>query len=271
MVATRFKVMASVIAATAILSSGMSAYADSVNMTYTGVLGGKTITGTYGGMTGASPTSGSFNTSAGLYTFNVNSTSGGNPMNVSAGDKLYGVCVDITHAISTNTTANYDVVKLSDSGGISFANGVGGINASQITAIAYLWDAHYANVLNGTEDAAVFQMAVWNILYNKTGVVWADNRNAVLSYTNTSLPTQQTQAYSWADVASRAAVANPNYVSDVELYAFISNGTIQSFAFGVPGNVVPLPAGASMGLTLLGSLGGIVGLRNLRRRSNSQA
>ncbi|MCL2645686.1 MAG: VPLPA-CTERM sorting domain-containing protein [Phycisphaerales bacterium] len=253
----------------AMAASAGATYADSVNMTYIGPTGG---VGTSGGKAISNHwtingVSSSNNTTAALYQFTVNSVSGGNPLALSQGDTVTAACIDITHGISPSST-NYNVEQVTTSTVINNGiNGTNSMNANQIEALTYLF-SKYLNTAIAAGEGAEFQVAVWDILYNGDGTSLGTNTS--YSYDGTTVNT--TTASNWATDAANFALANPGANIGMDLYAIIdANGITQSFGVVIPadkgGVAVPLPASASMGLVMLGSLGGFAGLRNIRRRS----
>ena len=258
----RFKLLASVIATTVILSSGMSAYADSVNMSFVQVTGGVGADGgkeidNYWSINGLARSN---HTTAGFYQFSVNYTEGNNPLTLRPNDIVSAVCIDITHGIDKGT-ATYSVEKVTTETEIK--NGIGGMNENQIQAMTYLF-AYYLDDAYAAGLGAEFQVAVWNILYD--GAVTGLTNNATISYSNTN--TNLSLASSWSVEAANFAKTNPGYDFGMELYAIIDSvGIAQSFGVVIPGDkgghVVPLPAAVWVGGIMLGGMGG---LKTLRRR-----
>ncbi|MCL2645710.1 MAG: hypothetical protein FWD61_01750 [Phycisphaerales bacterium] len=264
MIATRFHTLAYIAAATAIIASGMSARADSVTMTFNASQPNTqavTVNWSCNGQSGVDYTS------AGIYNFTVNSISGGNPLSLSTGDTITGLCIDLTHQVNYGQTGTYTVEQIANVSGLN--NGVGGMNANQITAISYLWET-YGLTATTPALAAELQMAVWDILYNGYGTNLANDASATVIYSSTTADV--TTAANWAQQAANWAMTNSASSLNVDVYALVNSDGIQSFAIAFPGSnspppSVPLPAGASMGLIMLSSLGCFFGLRrHIRRR-----
>ncbi|MCL2645709.1 MAG: hypothetical protein FWD61_01745 [Phycisphaerales bacterium] len=262
MLTTRFKTLAYATAATAIISSGVSARADSVTMTFNATQPNtQNITATWsaGGQNGSNATS------AGIYNFTVNSISGGNPLSLTTGGTFTGVCIDLTHQITSGSVNTFTVEQMTSATVVD--NGVGGMNTNQINAISYLYTM-YGSTATTPALAAEFQIAVWDILYNGAGTNLASDANATISYSATTADV--TTAAGWAQAAASWALANPSASLNVTIYALVSSDGVQNMGIisTAPPSSVPLPAGASMGFIMLGSLGSFFGLRtHLRRRS----
>jgi hypothetical protein len=232
---------------------------------------------------------------AGIYAFTT--TTAGDGATVSSGGnlgtneanyistKLAGgfsaVCVDFTHNVNFGQGSTWTVENITANGGVGLdGNGIG-INAKQASAITYLWDIHRS--IKQAADAAsgaAFQMAVWDVVYD--GHLYdaslSGNKPAPsVSYLTpgaTTLSDTAKLANSWAADAEYAA--NHGYVPNGNVYALVNTSGVQSFNFAILdpvgtgqfGNVVPLPAAAGVGFSMLGGFGMLAGLRKrLRRRA----
>ena len=262
-----FKTLAYSVAATVILSSGVSAYADSVTMTFnTSQPNSKAVTVSWQ----AGDQKSVDYTSAGIYNFTVKSVDGDNPLSLTPGSTLTGVCIDLTHRVYANQTGTFTIEKFEAA---NIDNGVGGMNATQVAAIGYLWQT-YGLTATQTGLAAEFQMAVWDILYNGYGTNLANDPTAKVTYSGTTASI--TTATNWAQTAATWAASHSVSDLSVAVYAMVNSDGIQSFGVAFPSSnsappTVPLPAGASMGIALLSSLGGFFGIRShLRRRRAAQ-
>ncbi len=159
--------------ASALCAGGMTARADSVTVTGTFATSQPNtvpvnLQSNYNDNTSGNLTT-TVSTVAGLYNFTNASFAtapGSSPLTLTqvedalggVGGTFQAVCIDFAHDITYGQTASWTVENLTS----ITSNGVG-ISSDQANAIAWLW----ANQVTGTPDQdAIFQMAVWDLVYD---------------------------------------------------------------------------------------------------------
>lgn len=296
----RHRAIAYLVAVAAVLATGLGVQAGSVTVTGTfnssqpcTVDTGLTSNYNDSNMGGKTTT---VSTVAGIYNFTATDFSGSNT-DVSAVKSALGisdtnsifhaVCIDFTHNVWFGQTGITWEVK--DLNGLdATVNGVG-VSGEQAKAIAYLWQQNLpsrdANGIFDANGAAIFQMAVWDLIYNGGGTY--SQITGTLAPT-VSYPYGTAHALGLDGLAATAAQTawNNRSSSQYNVYALVNTNTspspgggmppYQSFNFAISGPalslaepvVVPLPASAGVGLGMLAGFGGLFGIRKqmCRRR-----
>lgn len=171
---------------------------------------------------------------------------------------VYTYCIDVAAIIYTGQTYNFNSPVDLGSASLPFTT-------QQINGIYNLWtDTHFglANGVNGPvtsasqQDAAMFQVAIWDILYNDGSTSLT---NSALSFANPSdgldsTSLQNALTYANQDYNAPAPSGNPG------VFALVATDGSQNQALYIggtlpPATTVPLPASSSAGLALLGICG----------------
>ncbi|ACL72049.1 PEP-CTERM sorting domain-containing protein [Thioalkalivibrio sulfidiphilus] len=129
-----------------------SASANTVDLRYTGFVGGSTtgtLYDTNGNLIGGS---GSLNVNAGLFGFNVLGSSG----DVEWGGRVEAFCIETGIALNTSSTVTYNVVNAGDY-----------FSASQLGAIQSLYGNNHTS-LGSTATNVAFQLGLWEIINETT-------------------------------------------------------------------------------------------------------
>ena len=247
----RFSIKALAIAAViGSLAAGASA-TTTLNATFNGVSPGANFNYSFDGS--------STSTTAG--TFNWTSVTGGS-VNYGA---FTAFCIDLTQNISTGGTYLYNVDPLqngptpgTDTGGHGVNGAMGATKAGELDE---LWGRYFNNILVGTtaqqqQNAAAFQIAVWDIVYG-TG----------LNLTNNSANFHATNGSDPDVVQAQTELNSLNGLGPMANLVALDSSTNQDMVMSPSGTqpaggAVPEPMTA--GLSALG-LGGLL-LAALRRR-----
>lgn len=170
-------------------------------------------------------------------------------------------CIEITQYANSGT---YDAAGLNvaPNPGQFVTNpdpGFGGLGmgADKANQITYLWDQYYATARTTSSTAAAFQVAVWELVYDTDFDVTTISGSSTSGFrarqhmgSYDSFVTT-TQAY-LADVAANWSTYTPSF----SLLAMSNDNYQDQVFFGadLPGQTVPVPASAWMGLVTLGGL-----------------
>jgi hypothetical protein len=244
---------ASLVVLAAIVGTAGSAFADTVTMHFSNVSPGASVKYKVNGS--------SVNTTGGVMNFTVNSESDTaetpsqvNPFTNLVGDSITTFCINAAQTLHTNDTYTIAYQPFSD---------------NPATLLQELYAAHFADIGSSTTNAAAFQMAVWEIVYDApnsgaytynnglTGGLFQDNgsTSAIVSEANTFLSNFQTLG---AAKASNWTLYELNSSSgQSQLYA-VNNPTTNTPA-------VPLPAAAPEGMLLLAGMAGVGAFKKLRK------
>jgi hypothetical protein len=172
----------------------------------------------------------------GAYGFNMTDTSG------QMGD-FTAWCLDISHYLGTSGANTYEVTST------PFTNSYG-MDASQIARVQAVFDANYATLILGNAiQAAGFQVALWNALYDTD---WLATGGLFAVKDGTGGSSSQANAY-------LLAAMNYHGAHRYNMSFLQSTTNKQNLVTVAP---IPLPAA---GLLLLTALGGMGTLRRRRR------
>jgi hypothetical protein len=201
------------------------------------------------------------------------------------------VCIDLTHNINSFPAAGSsgtwaddpltDVTADGSSGPPAISGNGVGVSQQQANAIEYLFDEFNPSLSTTPAAAAIFQMAIWDVLYGSvpTGDPNAGKSYAVLSSPSVldGNPTPSLGFSGNSNINAAAADAYTAFVDgsgDSQDNALIFDALptdLQSFAiaFVPPSSVaaVPLPLSAGVGFGMLAGFGGLAALRKRIRSS----
>ena len=220
-------------AAALFMATALSVSATTVSLTYDGPSAVNPQTATITAAPVMSP-SGSWPLTVGAYGFEMTDTSG------QMGSFL-AWCLDISHYLGTSGESSYTVTDT------PFASSYG-LDSGQMARVQSVFDANFGllDVTVGNQ-AAGFQLALWNALYDTDWVIAGGAFSATASTSILSLANGYLTA---AHLFSGDSVWNLTFLE--------SNTGRQNLVTATP---VPLPAG---GLLLLAALGGL-GLARRRK------
>jgi len=197
------------------------------------------------------------NTTAGRFNWTVTSCETINGVTFNAGDQFTTFCTELTQFISTGDTFTYSSVAVADMPTVGQLGApMGSFRAGLIQE---LFNNYYATAVNGTTtEAAAFQVAVWEIVYedrvddvgSSLTIAAALNAGAD-SFTVSSNYDAVQQANTWLDALTG------NYSADDSLIGF-GSGSAQDQLL-----LVPLPA--PLWLAGVGLAGVVFGRRKLQR------
>lgn len=177
-------------------------------------------------------------TNAGAYGFNMTDTTG----NLGS---FVAWCLDISHSLKSSATYFVTDTPFSNSFGLS---------DTEKSRVQSLFDANYASLNAGDRDeAASFQVALWNSLYdNDTDVFSGDFSATGRGDTDLTLANGYLAAASQWRIDGNARAYNLTFLES-------TSGNDQNF---VTASAVPVPAA---GLLLVTALGGIGVIRRRRK------
>ena len=226
----------------ALASATTGASAETLDLTYGGLVGG-------GVAVNVTHSGGSLNTAAGLFQWN--------------GGTAHSFCVELTQYVGTGTTS-YDCTTL-EAASTDLATAIGAVDDTELAYIAELFEKHSAAALaftspgNTTDltEAAAFQFALWEIVYEGTGAWNVGSGDTFME--------QFTTGGNGGLVGAAVTMANEwlggltGTVSDAWLQrvVLLTNGNRQDQVL-----LVPLPAPFAFGA--LGVLGVMIGRRRFR-------
>jgi hypothetical protein len=238
---------------------GSAAYDDTVSMTFDEVGLGQGVIfkfdgngdGAFSGGAGSGDLIGA--TVAGRLSWSVQSVTGdANPY--SAGQTLYTFCTEVNQYVGLGQTYTYDLISAAQA---PLSNPMGETAAN---ALGSLFGAYYETAVNGTNaQAAAFQIAVWEIVYEMADAVEGleDLNVNTGEFRVIAGATARAQANSW--LASLAGL-----LVDGQILGFGNLSGQDQLALGAlaGGGVVPLPAPVM--LAGFGLLGLVLARRRLR-------
>jgi hypothetical protein len=181
-----------------------------------------------------------------------------------AGSNLTTFCIEGTQDVMISQTStfanifNNPAIAPQDNSGSQYEMGTHAADLNKF------WDAYYGQALLSNENAAAFQMGVWEIVYD--GAASADFSSGLFQASavggDPTSSSALSQAQSWL-----AGLSSADPTVHYQLYV-LSDPNLQDQLFGVPTDggtppSVPLPAAFPMGAALVGVLGVA---RKLRRR-----
>ena len=215
------------------------ALADDMTMTMLGI-NGQGIT--YDFNDGVNTFSG--DTTAGIFTWQVDSTTSSD---YTVGQTFQSFCVELVQQVRTGNQYDYEIV---DPTQVPSPNGDidAGMAAEQAAMISSLFDQHWDDATDGSSlNAAAFQIAVWEIVYEGANVNYGDGQAAA-----TGLSTQN----GWFTATNNNGATD---LADQWLAGLFNNGISAALmGFTSPTaqdqiTIVPLPAPVALaGLGLLG-------------------
>jgi hypothetical protein len=172
----------------------------------------------------------------------------------SSGLPTTGFCIEMQYS-TTSSYKWYDLVALSDAPVSAYPNNDSlPMGAAKATDLAKLWAAHYNDTIGSNTDAAAFQLAVWEIVYENASS-W--NVTSTSDVTNGFKATGNSAALNLANTWL-GELANGDYVAVAPNLAAYSNATYQDYMVQVP----------APGAILLGMMGlGLVGW--IRKRKHA--
>jgi len=167
------KSLAALVAVAGVAVAG-SANADTVTATFNGVSPGLNVSVNYDGALGGS----AFNqaTTAGRFNWTTTNTNPAPPLTVGSqvfnvGTQFITFCIELNQTIASGGSATFTVSSLTSAPGVGPT-----ISAATALSIRELWeDDYYQHVignLNGAglaQNAAAFQVAVWELIYDQGG------------------------------------------------------------------------------------------------------
>jgi hypothetical protein len=251
--------------------AAMATRADTVTATFNGLQWGGTVyvASNYNDSLAGTANNAYVDVYTGIYGFTETSPGSNLPLNA--------VCVDVAHNIYGGNSGTYNVVPVDQVGTIN--NGVG-ISPLQAVALGYLAGSLPTDLSTVTNDAAgIFQMAVWDLLYNGGGTYSGVTGQPAptISFTSYSLSADGIQtAANYAADAYAEAKHNPSGTGVEGVLALVNtdNLPLQSFMLVIGGTAtplarpVPLPASAGVGFVTLALFGALFVIRKrLSRRA----
>ncbi len=182
-------------------------------------------------------------TTAGIFDW---TRTGGDASNPTGDFKSF--CVELDQTLSLGNTFTYEIIATSEGPKPGLALGAGPMGQTKADMLAKLWAAHFDQALLSNANAAAFQVAVWEIVYDGNLDLFDGGFQA--RYTNLgSAPVFVQTAQSWLD-----GLGN---LTEMAALRVMSNGSRQDQLV-----MVPLPAAAWAGLSLIGA---VAMRRKLRR------
>ena len=183
------------------------------------------------------------------------------------GGTFQAFCIELNQSVSTNSWVDYQITPLSDSPNPGTGiPGVNGMGAAKATALQKLWFSYFADALISNVNAAAFQLAVWEIVYEGE-VGEADGTPAYnVGNGNFRYMTTGSTANTIKNLANTYLAGYANATGLANLIALSANGK-QDMVTALPPppppvvGVVPLPSAVYAGMALLSAAGGMSYLR----------
>jgi hypothetical protein len=182
----------SAVAAMAVLGALSAAHASELSLSYQGFASGAVAGNIFGPEPGASRA-----VLAGQFLFDVEA----DPANVYPDDQLLAFCIDVTQALVTSGTTQFELIEASSSPLL---------DDSQLASIAWLYDNKAGELGNALNDAA-FQLALWELRYDDSPLSLVAGPDAETFWASSFEGARET-AEGWLDGLSSAALA-PTYTS----------------------------------------------------------
>ena len=192
------------------------------------------------------------NTTAGIFTWQVVSTNGDD---FTVGQTFQSFCVELLQNVNTGGTYDYEIV---DPSVVPSPNGDldSGMSDGQAAMISSLFDQHWDDATDGSSlNAAAFQIAVWEIIYEGENVNYGDGQAAA-----TGLSTQD----GWFTATNNNGATD---LADQWLAGLFNNGIAAAltgfFSETQQDQITIVPLPAPVALAGLGLLGVALGRRRM--------
>jgi len=242
----------------AVLASAGITQADTIGMTFDGITGQSTSY-SYTGVRAAGGASFGGNTTAGKFAWTV-TTGGGTCGNhaFAENETCFTFCTELTQNISQGSKVLYTLQGPSSLPDPSGGFGMGSFRAA---LLAELFDNHFvaATTAAGTLDAAAFQMAVWEIVYQ-------DGTGAGGSASSLGELTLDTLAGTYSTGNNVAgALANSWFIGLTGSYATDPDWLVGFGSTTKQDQITMVPLPAPVWMAAVGLLGVVVGRRRLGR------
>ncbi len=151
------------------------------------------------------------------------------------------VCVELDQSINIGAAYTYDVIETAEGPKPGIALGAGPMGDAKAKLLAKLWANYMATALTSKDAAASFQVAAWEIVYDDDNDLFAGGFQARYADLGSAPAFVQT-AQTWLDSLAG--------LTDTAMLKVLTSRTHQDQLV-----MVPLPAAAWAGLSLIGAMG----------------